>query len=631
MMSALELAAKVKASAKVLALNQSRCLRSSVSVTRPHPCGNLVHGLFFRTAATTTRRRDAAGSALKALSSRDERRGQGKYDEYEDWDFGGGGGFEAEEAPRARERRSVPAEVRCFDTAKICAQSGKGGDGQVSFRREKYVPRGGPDGGNGGRGGHVWVVAAKGLNSLSSFRNKIHFRAKKGAPGQGRNCAGAAGEDVEIQVPIGTIIRKAGMGPGFSRIEGGDEHEGGGATGGFGYSDVSEVETVSFDNSEANLSELDQLGSLELLREGERKLLLHGGRGGRGNASFRSSTNKTPRLSESGEEGIEEWFELELKLVADVGIVGAPNAGKSTLLASLSNAKPKIANYPFTTLVPNLGVCDKLGYKSIVFADVPGLLEGAHTGVGLGQEFLRHCERCNVLVQVIDGDSPDPLGDFHAIRTELDLFSESLAAKDFIVAINKIDIPGVLDRTRDLQEYLTENGIELHTISAAARQGIDPLLKSVDSVLLRFTKEQEQEFGSTYGGFVEDGFGPPEDELDRASEYKKLKREADKATTRRDFSDFTLHFEGATRTWLVKGRAFESYVQMTDWQYYQAWQRFRKIIKVSGLYNALKRQGIKHGDTVCIGAQTFEWNNKMDHDLSYGEWKDYMDAETKKE
>ena len=586
----------------------------------------LVRGLFSprRTTATTTgtgRFFEPAG----ALSSRDERK-SGTEDEadFQDWSFGPEDDA-FEEPPRGnRERRSVPAEVRCFDTAKICAQSGKGGDGQVSFRREKYVPRGGPDGGNGGRGGHVWIVATKSLNSLSSFRNQSHFRAKKGASGLGRNKNGAAGEDVEVRVPVGTIVRNAGVlddGEAFVGLAGP-----GSDANGHGYADLSGAgEAVAF---EAEASELERFGSLEMLRDGERKLLLHGGRGGRGNASFRSSTNKTPRLSESGEDGLEEWFELELKLVADVGIVGAPNAGKSTLLASLSNAKPKIAPYPFTTLVPNLGVCDKLGYKSIVFADVPGLLEGAHAGIGLGQEFLRHCERCKVLVQVIDGDSPDPLGDFDAIRTELELFSETLSTKPFVVAINKMDIPQVLENTSDLRKHLEEKGIEVHTISAAAKQGIKPLVQSVDSVLAQFAREEELEFGASYGGFVEDGFGGPE-ASDFAREFKQLRKEADKATTRRDFSEFTLHFEGATRTWLVKGRAFESYVQMTDWQYYQAWKRFRKIIKVSGLYTALKSRGIRHGDTVCIGAQEFEWNSNMDHDLSYSEWKDFVDQQEK--
>ena len=542
-----------------------------------------------------------------------------EFEDEEVYDFGA-----AESKEKERERRNVPAEVRCFDTAKICAQSGQGGDGIVSFRREKYVPRGGPDGGNGGRGGHVWVVATKGLNSLNTFRNQIHFRAKKGANGMGKNCAGSAGKDVEVKVPIGTIIRKAGLDSNdFLSPPGEDLMKTGGGVpgnGDVGFSEYFEAEGVDG----AAFSELENYGQVELLREGERKLLLHGGRGGRGNSSFRNSTNKAPRLSEKGESGLEEWFELELKLVADVGIVGAPNAGKSTLLAALSNAKPKIAAYPFTTLVPNLGVCDSLGYKSIVFADVPGLLEGAHTGVGLGQEFLRHCERCKVLVQVIDGDSPDPLGDFHAIRTELELFSESLSTKPFIVAINKIDIPEVLTKTEELQTYLVEAGIELHTISAVAKQGVNGLVQSVNSVLVRFEKEQEDDFGGTYGGFVEDGFGKPE-ETDQAIENKKLRREADKATTKRDFSNFTVHFEGATRTWVIKGRAFESFVQMTDWSYYQAWQRFRRIIKVSGLYAALRKQGIKNGDTVSIGTQEFEWNSKMDRELSYGEWKDFAE------
>ena len=604
--------------ASTKALNRA----SGRPATRAPPSPSVARGLLFRRTLTagpgTTTTREGFRPA-EATSSRDERKGQ--EEEYEDWDFGG----EEEPVSQVRERRSVPAEVRCFDTAKICAQSGKGGDGQVSFGREKYVPRGGPDGGNGGRGGHVWVVATKGLNSLSSFRNQIHFRAKKGGNGMGRNCAGAAGEDVEVKVPIGTIIRRAGVLDGDTFEQSAAAGEGAGAAGGFGYADVTaDLETLTFDGEgEGAVSELDRVGSLELLRDGEKKLLIHGGRGGRGNASFRTSTNKTPRLSEAGEAGMEEWFELELKLVADVGIVGAPNAGKSTLLSSLSNAKPKIAAYPFTTLVPNLGVCDKLGYKSIVFADVPGLLEGAHTGIGLGQEFLRHCERCKVLVQVIDGDSPDPLGDYHAIRTELELFSETLSTKPYIVAINKIDIPDVLDRTRGLQDYLRGEGVETHTISAAARQGVDPLVKSVDSVLERFAEEER----GSFGGFVDDGFAVPEQEADLAADFKRLRKEADKATTRRDFSDFSLHYEGATRTWLVKGRAFESYVQMTDWQYYQAWQRFRKIIKVSGLYTALKRQGIKNGDTVCIGSQEFEWSSKMDQDLSYGEWRDIMDEE----
>ena len=219
------------------------------------------------------------------------------------------------------------------------------------------------------------MVATKGLNSLSSFRNQLHFRAKKGQNGLGRNQTGGHGKDVEVKVPIGTIIRKAV-----------DNAAAGGGEGEENLRFISEEaelklgQGVAENDFDGDLdgSEFDTFGAVELLEDGQRKLLLHGGRGGRGNASFRNSNNKAPRLAENGEDGLEQWFELELKLVADVGIVGAPNAGKSTLLASLSNAKPKIAAYPFTTLVPNLGVCDMLGYKSIVFADVPGLLEGTY-------------------------------------------------------------------------------------------------------------------------------------------------------------------------------------------------------------------------------------------------------------
>ena len=263
---------------------------------------------------------------------------------------------------------------------------------------------------------------------------------------------------------------------------------------------------------------------------------------------------------------------------------------------------------------------------------IPIFTKGAHTGVGLGQEFLRHCERCKVLVQVIDGDSPDPLGDFHAIRTELELFSESLSTKPFVVAINKIDIPDVLDKTKELQRHLKEANIEMHAISAVAKQGVDPLVRSIDSMLTRFEKQQQEEYGAgdAYdGGFMEDGFQMDSFvvENDKAMEAKKLRKQADKATLNRDFSDFTLHFEGSTRTWFVKGRAIESFVQMTDWQYYQAWKRFRKIIKVSGLYASLKRKGVKNGDTVVIGNRDFEWNNKMDEDLSFKEWKTLSEQE----
>lgn len=281
--------------------------------------------------------------------------------------------------------KQLPAEVRCFDTARIYVRSGDGGAGCVAFRREKFVEFGGPAGGNGGPGGNVWAVADSELNSLSAFRQKIHWRASQGVRGQGSRLDGAKAADMYVPVPAGTIIRRRGA-----------------------------------DDDEPPLA--------ELLQPGQKALLLVGGRGGRGNYAFKTSTNKAPTLAEKGELGNETWIDLELKVVADVGIIGIPNAGKSTLLSVVTAARPKIANYPFTTLVPNLGVCE-LDYRTTVFADIPGLLEGAHEGLGLGHQFLRHTQRCRVLLHVIDGTSKDPVGDFRAINLELELFHPELKDK----------------------------------------------------------------------------------------------------------------------------------------------------------------------------------------------------------
>ena len=521
---------------------------------------------------------------------------------------GGDGGYwdDAEdfEEPKRGVHHKLPVEVRCFDTAMICVQSGKGGDGMTSFRREKFVPRGGPDGGNGGHGGHVWLVADKSLNSLSHFRKKVHFRAKKGQNGMGRNKNGAVGVDAEVRVPVGTIVK----GGGVSLRESGQEEA-------FGAVDGTSDDWSAASWAAGGAEDPQPGEDAELLGHGDRLLLAHGGRGGRGNASFRSSQNKVPRLSESGEDGTERWVQLELKLVADVGIVGAPNAGKSTLLSSLSNAKPKIAAYPFTTLVPNLGVCDHLHYRSIVFADVPGLLEGAHTGVGLGLEFLRHCERCKVMVQVVDATSPDPLGDYHAIRTELDIFSGVLSDKPFIVAINKLDVAEAEENAGPLRAHLEAEGVPFCAISALARQGIDGVVDGVDGMLSRV-----EAHGAAGGPIVAyEGFAPTDEDAQRAIK-KELKKRADAASSKRDLSDFSVDFDGFTRTWTVTGRGLESFVQMTDWQYYQAWKRFQRIIKVSGLYHALKRSGVRDGDTIVVGTREFQWNSRLDSDLSYSDF-----------
>ncbi|THF95024.1 hypothetical protein TEA_010877 [Camellia sinensis var. sinensis] len=331
-------------------------------------------------------------------------------------DVVGGDGIEGEEVKE--KEKGVPAVMRCFDRAKIFVKAGDGGNGVVAFRREKYVPFGGPSGGDGGRGGNVYVEVDGSMNSLLPFRQNIHFRAGRGSHGHGKKQNGAKGEDVVVKVAPGTVIREAAM-------------------------DGEQGEVL-----------------LELLYPGQRALLLPGGRRGRGNASFKSGTNKVPTIAEIGEEGLELWLESELKLVADVGIIGAPNAGKSTFLSVISAAQPAIANYPFTTLLPNLSVVSFDYDSTMVVADLPGLLEGAHRGFGLGHEFLRHTERCSALVHVVDGSSQQPEYEFDAVRLELELFNPELAEKPYLVAYNKMDLLEASKRWVSFKENLQARGIE---------------------------------------------------------------------------------------------------------------------------------------------------------------------------
>ncbi len=335
------------------------------------------------------------------------------------------------------------------DTAKIRVQAGRGGDGCLSFRREKFVPKGGPDGGNGGRGGHVVFQATSSLNTLTHFRFQPLLRAEKGQAGMGSNKHGADGEDLLLEVPLGTIVRDSESG-----------------------------EVV-----------------VDLSGEGLAVIIAQGGRGGLGNEHFKSSTNRAPRRITKGKPGEERVLDLELKLLADVGLIGMPNAGKSTLISRISESKPKIADYPFTTLQPNLGVVGLGDYNSCVVADIPGLIPGASKGKGLGLEFLRHVERCELLLHLVDASLPPEHGltDFDAVTHELFAFSPQLAKKHRLAVLTKLDVTESRTHLLQLREGLAERGMEVHAISAVSGLGLDELLGKL-SQMLKQTREPEQDF-----------------------------------------------------------------------------------------------------------------------------------------
>ena len=320
------------------------------------------------------------------------------------------------------------------DEAKIYVKAGRGGDGCISFRREKHVPRGGPDGGDGGRGGHVILEVNPHLHTLLDLRYKQHYRAGRGGHGMGKKMHGRNGDDAIIPVPPGTIVKEA--------------------------------ETTT--------------PIAELTKAGQRKIVAHGGRGGRGNARFATSTKRAPRTFEEGSEGQERVLHMELKLIANVGLVGLPNAGKSTLLARLSSAHPKIADYPFTTLQPNLGIVRRGEFDSFIVADIPGLIEGAHKGKGLGIQFLRHIERTEVLVFLIECTSANPRGDLGTLKEELHQFNPKLLGKKRIVAMTKIDLIAEKGSRPPLQ---TADDVPLCYISSVSGEGLENLLQAIEAIL----------------------------------------------------------------------------------------------------------------------------------------------------
>lgn len=341
------------------------------------------------------------------------------------------------------------------DEVDILVEAGHGGAGAMSFRREKFVPRGGPDGGDGGKGGSVYAVASPHINTLIAFRFNREFRARRGGHGEGSNRTGKDAEDVDLEVPIGTLI--------YQKSE-----------------DPSETPVVIAD----------------LVESGQRALLAQGGIGGRGNARFVSSTNRAPRRFEEGLPGETKQLQLHLKLLADVGLVGYPNAGKSTLISRISAARPKIADYPFTTLVPNLGVVSLSGNRSFVVADVPGLIEGAHEGKGLGDRFLKHLDRTKVLVHLVDisgVSGRDPIEDFETIQRELAAFSPNLAAKPQIVAATKMDAAGDAQAIDALEAHVKAHDLQFLRISAVAGDGLGELQEAVWRYLTPIAEAESRE------------------------------------------------------------------------------------------------------------------------------------------
>jgi GTPase len=319
-----------------------------------------------------------------------------------------------------------------IDRVEIYVKAGDGGNGVVSFRREKFVPFGGPDGGDGGNGGSVYLVGDESVSTLLAFRYKKQFGAEKGAHGKGKNMHGKRGEDLFIKVPLGTQVR------------------------------------LKTENGSGVLI-------ADVVEQGQQVLVTKGGKGGRGNTHFATSTNQAPRTAEKGKPGEEKRLLLDLKLIADVGIIGYPNAGKSTLLSAVSKARPKIADYPFTTLEPVLGVVG-IGYGSFVLADIPGIIEGAHEGRGLGLDFLRHIERTKALIHLVDGSSEAPVSDYKKVEAELVSYEATLKYKPRLIAINKIDLPHVRGRIPELEGQFTELGVSVHFISAVTGEGVKELM-----------------------------------------------------------------------------------------------------------------------------------------------------------
>lgn len=426
------------------------------------------------------------------------------------------------------------------DRAKIYIKSGKGGDGHVSFRREKYVANGGPDGGDGGDGGSVYFVVDEGLNTLTDFRHIRKYSAGNGEEGGKRNCAGKKGDDIFIKVPAGTVIKEAESGKVITDMSG----------------------------------------------ENTRVMILKGGKGGNGNQHYATSTMQAPKYAQPGQPAMELELMLELKVIADVGLVGFPNVGKSTFLSKVTNARPKIANYHFTTLNPNLGVVDLDDAKGFVIADIPGLIEGASEGVGLGYEFLRHIERTKVIVHIVDAASTEgrePIEDIYAINKELEAYNPEIASRPQIIAANKIDVmymnPDKDDIIERIKNEFEPKGIPVYPISAVSGEGLRELLYAVQNKLDGLDDKPivfEQEY-------------IPEEHLSIQNE------------------PFTVEYDEEKDEYIVEGSRIEKMLSYTNLESEKGFRFFQNFLKDNDILNKLEELGIEEGDTVRMYGLSFDY------------------------
>ncbi|WP_304942057.1 GTPase ObgE [Vallitalea guaymasensis] len=420
------------------------------------------------------------------------------------------------------------------DQAKIYIKSGDGGNGCVSFRREKYVPNGGPDGGDGGKGGDIIFRVDNDLNTLYDFRHKKHFKARNGEPGKGNRMHGKNSDDLIINVPLGTIIREAETGKVI----------------------------------------------IDMAHPGMEEVLLNGGRGGKGNQHYATPTMQIPKYAQPGKSGRDLWVVLELKTIADVGLVGFPNVGKSTFLSRVTNARPKIANYHFTTLNPNLGVVDISDGKGFVIADIPGLIEGASEGVGLGHEFLKHIERTKIIVHIVDVASTEgrnPVEDINKINYELETFNPELVKRPMVIAANKIDVMQDDKYLLELKDEFEDKGIKVYPISAVTGQGVKELLYHIHDLLKGLDDETlvyEQEY------FIDS---------------EEVKEDAYTVEVLED------------NTFLVEGPKIEKMLGYTNLETEKGFAFFQKFLRENGIIEELERLGIEEGDTVKMYYLEFDF------------------------